>query len=144
LLLASDPRYLAAHGLSAADVGGCIGLSAPVDLEPREDGKGYGDALMAGRGADVFSRDVGVMRDASPIVHVGKGLPRILLVVGERDFPMLEGDAHAFVEKVKGVGGSAALFVAPGRDHMGVVRSLIEDDSPVLKRVVDFLIGTGR
>jgi acetyl esterase/lipase len=144
LLLASDPRYLAAHGLSAADVGGCIGLSPPVDLEPRDDGKGYGDALMAGRGADVFSRDVGVMRDASPIVHVRKGLPPILLVVGERDFPMLEGDAHAFVEKVKGVGGSAALFVAPGRDHMEVVRSLIEDDSPVLKRVVDFLIGTGR
>jgi acetyl esterase/lipase len=144
LLLASDPRYLAAHGLSPADVCGCIGLSPPVDLEPREDGKGYGNALMAGRGADVFSRDVRVMRDASPIVHVGKGLPRLFLVVGEQDFPMLEGDAHTFVEKVKAVGGSAAFFVAPRRDHMGVVRSLIEDDSPVLQRVVEFLIGTGR
>jgi acetyl esterase/lipase len=144
LLLASDPRYLTAHGLSPADVSGCIGLSSPVDLEPRKDGKGYGNALMAGRGADVFARDVSVMRDASPVVHVGKGLPRILLVVGERDFPMLAGDAHVFVEKVKGAGGSAAIFVAPDRDHMGVVRSLTEDDSPVLKQVVDFLIDTRR
>jgi acetyl esterase/lipase len=144
LLLASDPRYLAAHGLSPADVSGCIGLSSPVDLELRKDGKGFGNALMAGRGADVFARDLNVMRDASPIVHVGKGLPRILLVVGERDFPMLEGDARVFVEKARGVGGSAALFVAPDRDHMGVIRSLVEVDSHVLKQVVDFLTGSGR
>jgi acetyl esterase/lipase len=142
LLLVSDPRFLAAHGLSPSDVSGCIGLSSPVDLAPREDGKGYGNVLMAGRGADVFSRDVDIMRDASPIVHVGKGLPRVLLVVGERDFPMLEGDARVFVEKVKRAGGSAALFVAPDRDHMGVVKSLIEDDSPVLKQVVDLLKGS--
>jgi acetyl esterase/lipase len=144
LLLASDPRYLAAHNLAPADVSGCVGLSSPVDLEPRKDGKGYGNVLMAGRGAEVFSRDAGVMRDASPIGHVSEGLPPVLLVVGERDFPMLEGDARAFVAKVKGVGGSAALFVAEGRDHMGVVRSLVEDDSPVLKQVVDFLTRTKR
>ena len=57
LLLATDPKYLARHRLSASDVAGVIGLSPPVDLQPRADGKGFGDALMAGRGADVFSRD---------------------------------------------------------------------------------------
>jgi acetyl esterase/lipase len=64
------------------------------------------------------------MRDASPIRHVSKGQPPVLLVVGGRDFPMLEGDAKAFIEKAKGVKVSATLFVANDRDHMGVVRSL--------------------
>jgi hypothetical protein len=94
---------------------------------------------MAGRGADVFSRDVDVMTDASPIRHVSRGMPPVLLIVGGRDFPMLEGDAKAFIEKARGLDLSAALFVAEDRDHMGVVRSLIEDESPVWKPVLGFL-----
>ena len=74
-----------------------IGLSTPVDVEPRKGGKGFGDTLMAGRGADVFSRDAAVMKNASPIQHITKDLPPILLVVGDRDFPMLEGDAKALI-----------------------------------------------
>jgi acetyl esterase/lipase len=139
LLVATDPRYLARHALSTPDIAGVVGLSSPVDLEPRKDGKGFGDALMAGRGADVFSRDEAVMRAASPIRHVSKDTPPVLLVLGDRDFPMLEADAKAFVERAKGVGGSATLLIAKDRDHMGVVRSLVEDDSPTLKHVVEFV-----
>jgi acetyl esterase/lipase len=140
LLLATDPRFLAKHTLSNSDVAGVVGLSPPVDLEPRKDGKGFGNALMAGRGAEAFSRDEAVMRDASPIRHVSSSMPPVLLVVGGRDIPMLEVDAKAFVEKAKGMSATATLFVAADRDHMGVVRSLAEDDSPTLRQVVDFFI----
>jgi acetyl esterase/lipase len=139
LLLAADPKYLARHGLSRRDIAGVVGLSTPVDLTPRADGKGFGDALMKGRGADAFSRDVAVMTDASPIRHVSKGMPPVLLIVGGRDFPMLEGDAKAFIEKAGGLDLPAASFVAKDRDHMGVVRSLLEDESPVWKQVSGFL-----
>ncbi|MFO0844069.1 MAG: alpha/beta hydrolase [Gemmataceae bacterium] len=139
LLLASDPKYLARHKLKPADVAGVVGLSPPLDLEPRPGGKGFGDALMAGRGADVFSRDPAVMKDASPIRHVSKDLPPVLLIVGERDFPMLEGDAKAFVERAKKEKASADMMVTKGRDHMGVVRALLEDKSDVLEAVRTFL-----
>ncbi len=56
LLLATDAKYLAKHKLGPADIAGVVGLSPPVDLEPRENGKGFGDALMGGRGAEAFSR----------------------------------------------------------------------------------------
>jgi acetyl esterase/lipase len=139
LLVAADTKYLARHKLAPADVAGVVGLSPPVDLEPRKDGKGFGDALMAGRGADVFSRDAALMKDASPTQHLTKELAPILLVVGERDFPMLEGDAKDFVAKAKGVGATATLFVARERDHMGVVKDLLDDKSPILERVLAFL-----
>jgi acetyl esterase/lipase len=139
LLLAADPQYLAKHKLSLADIAGVIGLSSPVDLEPKKDRKGFGDSLMAGRGADVFSRDAGIMKAASPVQHITKELPPVLLVVGEHDFPMLEGDAKGFVEKAKSFNVAATMFVVKDRDHMGVVKSLIEDKSPVMEQVVAFL-----
>ena len=114
-------------------------MSSPVDLEPRADGKGFGDALLRGRGAEVFSRQIDVMKDASPNRHVSDDLPPVLLIVGDRDFPMLEGDAKAFIAKANGLGRTADLFVAKGRDHMGVVKSLIEENSPVWDRVAEFL-----
>jgi acetyl esterase/lipase len=144
LLLAADSKYLAKYKLRPRDVAGVIGLSTPVDLEPRKDGKGFGDALMAGRGADVFARDVGAMKAASPVQHLSRDLPPVLLVVGERDFPMLEGDARAFVEKAKALNRGTRLFVAKGCDHMGVVKSLIEDQSPTREQVLDFLSTSGK
>ena len=80
LLLATDAKYLAKHQLKPPDIAGVIGLSPPVDLEPRKDGSGFGDALMGGRGADAFSRDATVMKDASPFQHISKDLPPVLLI----------------------------------------------------------------
>src|SRR5262249_16651300 len=50
LLIATDPKYLAKHKLSPADITAVVGLSTPVDLEPHPDKKGFGDALMEGKG----------------------------------------------------------------------------------------------
>jgi acetyl esterase/lipase len=144
LLLAADPRFLAKYKLVAKDIAGVVGLSSPVDLEPRKDGKGFGNTLMAGRGADVFGRDAAVMNDASPVQHITKDLPPVLLIVGERDFPMLEADAKAFVEKAKESKAPATSYLTKGRDHMGVVRALVEDKSDVMAKVQEFVAGNTR
>lgn len=94
---------------------------------------------MRGRGAEAFSRNIEVMKDASPIRHISKDMPPVLLIVGERDFPMLESDAKAFVERAAAEKATAAMFVTKGRDHMGVVRGLIEEKSDVLEKVRQFL-----
>jgi acetyl esterase/lipase len=139
VLLATDPKYLATYKLSLSDIAAVVGLSTPVDLEPHEGKKGFGTVLMSGKGADVFSRDIAVMKDASPIRHISKDLPPTLLVVGEKDFPMLEGDARAFAEKAKTHNREVTTFVGKGCDHMGVVRSLLEDRSGIQEQVLGFL-----
>jgi acetyl esterase/lipase len=139
LLIAADSKYLAKHGLSPADVRGVIGLSTPTDVAPRRTGDGFGDALMKGKGATVFARDPMAMEGASPVRFVTKKLPRALLVVGDRDFPMLEGDAITFAEKAKEAGAKVSVFVAEKCDHMGTVRQLLDADSPVLQRIREFL-----
>jgi acetyl esterase/lipase len=139
MLLATDPQYLAKHDLKVSDIAGVIALSTPLDLEPRTDKKGFGDVMMKVGTADTFSRDVAVMKDASPIQHVTKSLPPTLLIVGDRDFPMLEGDAKAFATKASALGLRVPTFTAKGADHMGVVRSLLDEQSPVMKQVLAFL-----
>ncbi len=139
LLLSTDESWLAAHDLSPDDVAGVVGLSPPVDLEPHQTGKSFGDTLMAGRGADAFSRDAAVMKDASPIHHLSASLPRCLLVAGENDFPMLPGDVAAFAAKAKELGADARTLITKGRDHMGVVAALLEEGSDVEKSALEFL-----
>jgi acetyl esterase/lipase len=139
LLLATDRRYLAAPHLTIGDIEAVIGLSPPVDLSRHPDGHGYGNVLLAGHGADAFERDEVVMKDASPIEHISRGLPPTLLVIGEHDFPMLEADARAFAGKAKGYGCKVQVIVAPGKDHMGVARGMLDDNGVVFEAVKTFL-----
>ncbi len=141
LIVAADPRYLAPHNLSPSDILAVIGLSSPLDLTPHADGRGYGDVLLGGNGADAFRRDATLMKDASPTGHVSKNLPPTLLIVGERDFPMLEADARAFARKAESAGRKVEVTVVPAKDHMAVARGMTEDRDPVLARVLEFLRG---
>ena len=113
-------------------------LSPPTDLAPRGDGMGYGDVLMAGRGADVFSRDSQVMRDASPISHVTQRTPPLLLIVGDHDFPMLAADSEKFRIACAATSSDVTVLTAANKDHMGVAGALLED-SPVQDAVIKFL-----
>jgi acetyl esterase/lipase len=139
VLLATDPKYLAKYRLAPSDIAGVVGLSPIVDLVPRDDGKGFGNQAMNNPVGDVFSRDKAVMKDASPIQHISKDLPRTLLIVGDKDFPMLEGDAKVFVEKAKAAKATASLSVAENCNHLGVVQSLLNPKSPVMEQILDFL-----
>jgi len=139
LIVASDARFLAARDLARSDVAGVVGLSPPVDLRPRAGKDGFGDALLGGKGADAFSRDAEVMADASPILKLSKDSPRTLLIVGERDFPMLPADVAAFATRATEVGASVETSVSKGRDHMGTVGALLEEKSDVTTKVLEFL-----
>jgi acetyl esterase/lipase len=139
LLIAADPKYLAAHHMSPSAIAGVIGLSTPTDLEPRDDGKGFGNTLMAGHGADPFGRDAKVMKDASPIQHVSKDLPHALLLVGDHDFPMFAGDAATFAAAAKKAGAKVQTEVIKDRDHLGMVRKLVEENDSVFRKLIAFV-----
>ena len=139
LLVATDPKYLAAHGLKRSDITAVIALSAPTDLSPRSDGRGYGDALLAGHGADAFKRDPVLMKDASPVSHVCAGLPPLLLLVGEQDFPAIDGQTREFARKAEAAGNIVEFALIPGKDHMSMARGMTDANDPVFVRVLAFL-----
>lgn len=139
LLLGADPQYLARHHLKPSDIAGIVGLSTPTELRPQPDRKGYGDVLLAGRGADAFSKNEEHLKQASPVVHLSKLLPPTMLVVGERDFPMLANDAKAFAAQAKTLGLELPVLITPKKDHMGNIRQLMEEPTEVTKQIMVFI-----
>ena len=142
LLLATEPKYLAVHKLSPADIAGVVGLSTPVDLEPRKSKDGFGDALMDGRGADAFLRDLRGHEGRQPDQHVTKSLPRH---VTDRRRPRLSdaGRRREGLRRESQGRRRDGRDVSPRRrrNHMAVVRSLLEDKSPIQEQVLAFLKG---
>lgn len=138
LLVALDRSFLRARGVEPEAVRAVAALGAPTDLEPRGDGESFGDRYVSGRAAGIFRDDVATMHDASPSSHVGPSMPPLQLVVGDRDLPVLAGDSEGFVSRCRAAGGDARLVRARGRDHMGLVAALVEDD-PLRASVLGFL-----
>ena len=138
-LIATDPQWLQRYHHQPADFAAVIGLSTPVSVMPAPDGRGYGDALLGGKGADAFSRDTNTMRRASPITYAANKSPPMLLVVGEHDFPMLQRDADAFAAAHRRSGSLVEVLVAPGLDHGGTIGAVVEGGNVVVEAVFRFL-----
>jgi acetyl esterase/lipase len=138
VLIATDPRYFAPHQLTSEDVAGVIGLSAPVDLVPHADGHGYGNMMSGPRGKGVFPSTLAEITEVSPLQQLRHRLPRVLLLVGGDDFPMLANDARVFAAKGKKFGSAVSTEVISGKDHMGMIRAMTIENDPVFLRVLAF------
>lgn len=112
-LLATNPRFLRAEGLSPNAVRGVIGLSGTYRIDP-----------LSAEDADVFGRDPEMRLDASPYHQVSAQAhapsARFLLIVASAERPGLEDDARAFRQRIVAVGGDAELDTLP-RDHDALV-----------------------
>jgi acetyl esterase/lipase len=77
MLLATDPRYLATHGLSSQDIAGVIPVS----------GFFFVDRLAPGRPESVWGGDSAVWPTASPPHYELQDVPPTLLLYAENDSP---------------------------------------------------------
>jgi acetyl esterase/lipase len=112
--VATDPKYLAAHGLGL-DALRCAGA---LDTE------GYDVTAKAARGNPIyraaFGDDPAGWADASPIEHVraGAGIPDFFVV--ERGTPRRRREAEAFVERLRGAGVAVTVVDAGALTHAEV------------------------
>lgn len=115
-MLALDPRYLEAQGLSPQSISGVVCLSGIYDLDP-------GDSASAEERA-LYERAVGgrsARRAASPLRLVRPGAPPFLLIVAENDVPGYQEAATRFEEALREKGNrEVRTFVALKRDHASI------------------------
>jgi acetyl esterase/lipase len=118
--IATDERYLAAHGLSLSDLR-CAGA---LDTE----GFDVASRAAGGRSATVyraaFGDNPGTWADASPLLHVanGKGIPSFLVV--ERGLPTRRAAQERFVDALRDAGVAVTVLDAGALTH-GQVNSRI-------------------
>jgi acetyl esterase/lipase len=168
-LLATDPSYLQAEGLSLALIKGVISVSGvyrvPVlDLGFRLPGMS-GEALRAlvelfdGPDAEankeppaarqvsiplslfsmVFGTDPKACAAASPLTHVKAGLPPFLLINAENDWPLLPGMARDFAGALRGAKCDVQEMQVKGRGHEDVMFLASTANDPVARAIERFV-----
>lgn len=129
-LLATDSRFLRAHGLDKRDLAGVVGLAGPYDFLPLE------DATLK----RIFPEPV---RDASqPIRFVDGREPPMLLASGLRDATVKPGNTVRFASRVAAAGGAVQVRLYPGIGHALLVGALglpMRRFLPVLDDVAAFV-----
>jgi acetyl esterase/lipase len=132
-LLATDARYLAAHGLRKRDIAGVIGLAGPYDFLPLKD-----ETLMR-----IFPEED---RQASQPIHFVAGdEPPMLLAVGDRDTVVAPGNTARFAERLRRAGDTVEVRHYPRLGHIMLVGALsapIRLFVPLLDHVSAFIDAT--
>lgn len=147
-LLATDPSYLKAVGCSDKDIRGVIGVSGVYCVDKL-------DLKMLLRGPEgakvmraevrpftlVFGDDPKVIKAASPLTHVRRGLPPFLLINAGWDYPRLPDMAKEFAAALKKNGCSVRTRTVSWRTHETVVFDILRRtaDSVTADLIVDFV-----
>ncbi len=110
-LMALDPSYLKAHGLSPDAIKGVIGLAGPYALNP-----------LKWRGVkDIFAPSVDAPHSARPIKLARAGAPPMLLLHGARD-RIAKADASVnFASALTAAGSDARAKLYPGLGHFEII-----------------------
>jgi acetyl esterase/lipase len=131
-LLATDESYLKAEGRSRNDLRGVIGICGvysvedlELDLSAAAPGEWLSVRTRVRPFAAVFGTDPKVLMQASPITHVGPGLPPFLLLNAGFDYARLPGMAKKFAAALKENGCEVEVMEAPWRTHETVVFDIL-------------------
>lgn len=133
--LALDPQWLAAVGLSPADLGGIVGLAGPYAFDPlgRDDTR---PIFESGRPSEAMQP----ARFAA--AGVAAGAPPFLLLHGAADRTVEPRNSRTLTEALRGAGGTARCRVYAGLGHIGIVLALARGGrriAPVLRETLAFL-----
>jgi acetyl esterase/lipase len=106
---------------------GIAAVSAPYDL--RESGR-HGES-------DVYAPTAELQEQASPILHVTDPVPAAVIAVGSTEAYV--ASSQALAGKMSAAGSHAQFLSLEGEDHRGSVRQMGEDDSVLIKAVIEMI-----
>lgn len=87
----------------------------------------------------VFGTDPALVKKASPVSHVRKGLPPFLLLLSEVEPPTLDDMAKDFTTRLLENGVSAELRSFGGCNHRTIVQRMHDENDVVARRVLEFI-----
>jgi acetyl esterase/lipase len=139
-LVATDERYLAAHGHALSELSGVIlldgaGYDIPLALNDL-----YQTGKLTEMYTDAFGNDPAIWADASPVNHVaaGKGIPPFLILHTAREAAIAASDELAGSLKAAGV--PVWSYLAEGKTHASINREIGKTGDDVTEQIRLFLL----
>jgi arylformamidase len=115
-----------AAGLPPDLIKGVCAISGVFDLEP----------IRLCYLNEVVGLDQGEARRNSPLHQALPGRCPVIVAVGELETPAFHEQSRAFAAGLERDGWPCQLLVQPGVDHFGIVMSMAEADTPVVRAIV--------
>jgi acetyl esterase/lipase len=122
-LLATDPRYLAAHGLSPDIIKAAIPVSGAYDL------RGTGNPAFPPQ--DQW--------DASPLQHVGEHQPPFQILYGDGDVVVDLAQPRTFYQALVNANSEAELIELPQRDHFTIMSRIALPGDPAREAILRYI-----
>jgi acetyl esterase/lipase len=167
-LLTTDESYLNAEGMRTADVKGVISVSGVYSIPPGNMEFTFGgtgpfafraDQVFPIRGdspldtpgkfggiptkLDIFAPAFGSNErerlQASPINFVRSGLPPFLILIADKDLPLLPGMAEEFHQALLHKGCDARLLRIRRRNHNSLMFTAIRSEDPAAAAILEFI-----
>lgn len=141
-LVGTNPDYLKSAGVPFSSIVGVVPLDAgPYNIARQLThlpANSYGDMLRL-----VFTQDPDLWPAVSPFHHVREGLPPFLVVSNPTRVDA-QTEAKPFVAELRAKGVEVEWYTSAGLDHSGVNTDIGRGDTPLTRKVVDFLRDVGR
>jgi acetyl esterase/lipase len=130
-MLAMDEHYLRAAGLDPQSLAGVIPMSGQMVTHftiRRERGIPNSDATI-------------IADEAAPIFHLRAQTPRLLLLMGDNDWPARLEENQYFVAALQKVARNqqVSLVVVPNRDHGSIMTRCLEPGDPAGRAMLSFM-----
>jgi acetyl esterase/lipase len=148
-LLATDPTYLQAEGLSPQRIRGVIPISGVFRIHDEHLEAGLDshsksslpNTLKARLNLvnSVFGADPRIRKEASPLTHVRPGLPPFLILYAHSDLPLLPEMAREFELALKKCKCDAPTMEIKDRTHMSILLKADREEDPVFEAMRTFI-----
>jgi acetyl esterase/lipase len=129
-LLATDPRYLAAHQLSPRDIG-VVPVSAFYFVERR--------GVAPDRDPRVWGTDRRVWVDASPGHHVNANTPPMLILYADRDEDWRREQNVEVAAALKAAGSNVEVKMISNRTHATIWSQVGDDGDETAEQIIRFV-----
>jgi acetyl esterase/lipase len=125
-LLATDPTYLKAEGLTLKAIRGAIPMSGVYTIA---------DGFLP----SVFGKDSAVRKDAGPINHCAPGDPPFLILYAEHDLPTLGQMARDFARALEEQKCEVAIQEIKKRNHISLILDASVEGDPASTAILNFI-----
>ena len=131
-LIATDPRYLAAHKLSPRDIRGAVPVSAFYYVEGR--------GVAPDRDKSVWGTDRSIWVDASPAHHLQPGAPPMLILYADRDEDWRRQQNVEAAAAMKAAGlTNVEIAMIPDRNHATIWSRVGGENDPTAEHIIRFV-----
>lgn len=86
-----------------------------------------------------FTNNPATWKDASPLYHLHKKMPPMLIYAGGKTYPSIAVSNEKLIAALRGLGYNTPYHVLPGKKHVPMITQFLNSYNPLYKEMIGFM-----